>query len=673
MEAIEKRFGGNKESKKTQKTLLKQQYENFNGSSSEGLDQTYDRLQKLISQLDYTGAYKAGLESIDARLDVYKMNEVVFERDIKILKLDIKLKDNALTELRKKYEKAENDKLNTGVGFDSHVFDSQENDRYKTSKGYYVVPPPYIGNFMPPKYDLCVQKPKSVGEPLIEDWISDNEDENENEFKPKAVVSDNKVYEVNVVKDSACWVWIPKQKVLDHVSRHNGASINFERFDYVDAQGRSKSVMAWVPKRPESLLFLLVITAIIGQDKESLTVDALGDPKGGRITGKGKISTGTKCVVLSPDFKLLDENHVLLRVPRKDNMYSVDLKNIVPSGGRKPTLSFMRPFGCLVTILNTLDHLGNGPNWLFDIDALTIYMNYKPVVTGNQTNGNAGTKENIDASQDGKKIVLDQKYILLPLLTSDPSLSKRSKDSPDAGFKPSGEEEKMEFEHLENENSEVPNTEEPRVNQEHDANVNITNNINTIVYSDDEEEVGVEADMNNLATTMPVSPIPTTRVHKDHPLEQIIGDIHSARRTRRMKKNVTEHKVEPQKQTQADRSKSWIEAMQDEFSNNDVKCAFMLHQAPRAWYETLSTYLLENRFRRGTIDNTLFIKKDKDDAQEILDELYGGAHFLLRVAASTPMETNKALLKDEEAADVDVHLYRSIIRSLMHGKFKKML
>ncbi|GJT49999.1 hypothetical protein Tco_0976156 [Tanacetum coccineum] len=52
---IEKRFGGNKESKKTQKTLLKQQYENFNGSSSKGLDQTYDRLQKLISQLEILG------------------------------------------------------------------------------------------------------------------------------------------------------------------------------------------------------------------------------------------------------------------------------------------------------------------------------------------------------------------------------------------------------------------------------------------------------------------------------------------------------------------------------------------------------------------------------------------------------------------------------------------
>ncbi|GJU26519.1 uncharacterized mitochondrial protein-like protein [Tanacetum coccineum] len=95
-----------------------------------------------------------------------------------------------------------------------------------------------------------------------------------------------------------------------------------------------------------------------------------------------------------------------------------------------------------------------------------------------------------------------------------------------------------------------------------------------------------------------------------------------------------------------------------------------LHQAPRAWYKNLSTYLLENRFRRGIIDKTLFIKKDKvDDAQEIPDEFYGGAHFLIRVVVkttSTPIETNKALLKDEEAEDVDVYLYRSMIGSLMY-------
>ncbi|GJR29174.1 putative ribonuclease H-like domain-containing protein, partial [Tanacetum coccineum] len=97
------------------------------------------------------------------------------------------------------------------------------------------------------------------------------------------------------------------------------------------------------------------------------------------------------------------------------------------------------------------------------------------------------------------------------------------------------------------------------------------------------------------------------------------------------------------------------------------KVLYGLHQAPRAWYETLSTYLLENGYRRGTIDKTLFIKKDKgDDAQEIPDEFYRGAHIILRITASTPMEPNKALVKDEEAENVNVHLYRSMIRSLMY-------
>ncbi|GKF30975.1 hypothetical protein Tco_0100773, partial [Tanacetum coccineum] len=100
------------------------------------------------------------------------------------------------------------DKFKTSVRFDSQV-----NDKYKTSEGYHAVPPPYTGNFMPHKPDLvladeddCVfsepvtsvpavktsevktseSKPKSVSEPLIENWISDSEDENENETKSKS-------------------------------------------------------------------------------------------------------------------------------------------------------------------------------------------------------------------------------------------------------------------------------------------------------------------------------------------------------------------------------------------------------------------------------------------------------------------------------------------------------
>ncbi|GJS75244.1 putative ribonuclease H-like domain-containing protein [Tanacetum coccineum] len=125
------------------------------------------------------------------------------------------------------------------------------------------------------------------------------------------------------------------------------------------------------------------------------------------------------------------------------------------------------------------------------------------------------------------------------------------------------------------------------------------------------------------------------------------------------------------------------------------KALYGLHQAPRSWYETLSTYLLENRYRRGTIDKTLFIKKDRGDillVQVYVDDIIFGStkkslcvefeqmihkrfqmssmgeltFFLGLQTASTPIETNKALLKDEEAENVNVHLYRSMIGSLMY-------
>nr|GEW49518.1 hypothetical protein [Tanacetum cinerariifolium] len=132
----------------------------------------YDNLTVVFrkSQLDVL-SYKIGLDSVEARLVVYQKNETVFEEDIKLLKLDVMLRDNALTKLRKKFEKAKKerndlklilDKFQTSsknIKLYSHESDNRvpknpENDRYKTSKGYHVVPPPYTGTFLPPKPDL---------------------------------------------------------------------------------------------------------------------------------------------------------------------------------------------------------------------------------------------------------------------------------------------------------------------------------------------------------------------------------------------------------------------------------------------------------------------------------------------------------------------------------------
>ncbi|GJW95603.1 hypothetical protein Tco_0175275 [Tanacetum coccineum] len=118
--------------------------------SYETFKEHYDNLTKDFnkSQLN-VGAYKVGLESIEARLDVYKKNEVVFEEDIKILKLDIMLRDNALIELRKKFKKAEKER-------DDLTYLRKVNDKYKIGEGYHAVPPPYTGNFMPFKPDLAL-------------------------------------------------------------------------------------------------------------------------------------------------------------------------------------------------------------------------------------------------------------------------------------------------------------------------------------------------------------------------------------------------------------------------------------------------------------------------------------------------------------------------------------
>ncbi|GJU31977.1 putative ribonuclease H-like domain-containing protein [Tanacetum coccineum] len=153
------------------------------------------------------------------------------------------------------------------------------------------------------------------------------------------------------------------------------------------------------------------------------------------------------------------QNRVLVTKPHNKTPYELFL-------GRKPALGFMRPFRCPVTILNTIDHLGkfNGkadegffvgysinrsrPNWLFDIDALTKSMNYKPVVAGNQSNGNAGTK----ACDDAGKASMET-------------------SSPDAGFKPSGDDEKKVTKEPGKEGGD-PSKEDKRDDQEKDVSVN---------------------------------------------------------------------------------------------------------------------------------------------------------------------------------------------------------
>nr|GEU55856.1 putative ribonuclease H-like domain-containing protein [Tanacetum cinerariifolium] len=303
-------------------------------------------------------------------------------------------------------------------------------DRYQSGDGYHAVPPPYTGTFMPPKPDLVFHDSPNVNENVYTAFQDDYEAEiqqnspsfvqpSEQVKTPRSSVKTVKTsipaanHKTSIPKPKsngnnrnrkACFVlltksklvlitaakpvtaivpkphvtrlrqakivvtkpyspprrtinrssspktWKPKCPILDHISHNTSASMTLKRFDTRMHLGDPRNM---------SYLF----------DFEELNggyVSFGGNPKGGKISGKGKIRTGkldfddvyfvkelkfylfsvsqmcdkknsvlftdTECIVLSPEFKLLDENQVLLRVPRENNMYNVDLKNIVPFG-----------------------------------------------------------------------------------------------------------------------------------------------------------------------------------------------------------------------------------------------------------------------------------------------------------------------------------------------------
>ncbi|GKA65623.1 putative ribonuclease H-like domain-containing protein [Tanacetum coccineum] len=179
---------------------------------------------------------------------------------------------------------------------------------------------------------------------------------------------------------------------------------------------------------------------------------------------------------------------------------------------------------------NTPNIAGSRPNWLFDIDALTKSMNYKPVVVGNQSNSNACIKVYDDAGKARMESVPGKDYILLPLWTADLPFSQISKSSPDAGFKPSDDDEKKVTKEPGKEGGDPINAVGRKASIELPDEPNMPA-LEDIVYSDNDDDVSTEANVNNLDAFMPVRPILTTRVHKDHPVEQIIGDLNLAPQT----------------------------------------------------------------------------------------------------------------------------------------------
>ncbi|GKE43999.1 putative ribonuclease H-like domain-containing protein, partial [Tanacetum coccineum] len=267
------------------------------------------------------------------------------------------------------------------------------------------------------------------------------------------------------------------------------------------------------------------------------------------------------------------QNRVLVVKPYNKTSYEL-------FHGKAPNLSFMRPFGFPVTILNTIDHLGifdgKADEGLFvgyslNSKAFRVFNSRTRIVEENlhirfskNIPNNVGTKASDNAGQARKETEPVKDYILLPLWTADPPFSQDPKCSQDDGSKPSSDDGKKVDEDLRKENECNDQDKEDNVNSTNNVNAASTNELNVVNgktgiellvdpnmpaledisifdFSRRDEDDDVEADMNNLDTTIQVSPNPTTRIYKDHPLDQVIGDLQSAIQTRNMLKNLKEH------------------------------------------------------------------------------------------------------------------------------------
>ncbi|GJT40269.1 ribonuclease H-like domain-containing protein [Tanacetum coccineum] len=600
-----------------------------------------------------------------------------------------------------------------------------------------------------------------------------------NAARPKAVLKAVKGNQVNAVKASAYWVWKPKTKVIDYGNPRQ----DLKEKGMIDS-GCSRHMTG-------NMSYLTDFEEIDGG-----YVAFGGSPKGGKITANGTIKTGnldfedvyfarelkfnllsvsqmcdkknsvlfndTECIILSPNFKLTDESHVLLKVPRKDYMYSVDLKNIVPKGGltclfakatsdeyklwhrRLGHINFKtmnklvkRNLVRVVTVdysrFKGLRLLGCGlmKTEFQEYSEMNQFCKRKGIkrefsVARNPQQNEVAERKNrtlIEAARTmlckaRMETVPSKDYILPPLWTANLPFSQSSKSSPDVGFKPSGDDEKKVTEEPGKEGGD-PSKEGEKDNQEKDVNVNSTNIVNAastnevnavgaktsieflddlnmpeledIVYSGDDGDVGVEADMNNLDAFMPVSPIPTTRVHKDHLVEQIIGDLNSAPQTSRMIKNLGEHGRTQKGNSCFEGSKldigyagraSTIQVKRSlDFEGIDYDEVFALVariEAIRlflayALFKDFVVYQMDvkSAFLYGKIKDEVYVCQPlgfedpdfPDRVYKVEKELYG-LHQAPR--ACTPMETQKLLLKDEDGEEVDVHVYRSMINSLMY-------
>ncbi|GJV13798.1 ribonuclease H-like domain-containing protein [Tanacetum coccineum] len=326
------------------------------------LKEKYDSLSSDYKKSQFNlVSYKVGLESVEARLAHYKKNEVLYEESINVLNLEVKLRGNALVENKKKWEKAEKekdelkltlekfqnsskslnnllesqvvDKFKTGLGYNatsstaasptvesfvntSEMLENQEHNKSKPDKGYHAVTPPYTMNFIPFKPDIT---------------FMDEIVESENMDVTTIVTPSN----VKKVKSNHGSVGVKSNG--DAVEPKTVRKNSFRPPVIEDWNSNDESEVEIIPKDKT----VSSRTKKIKLVKSARETVEKGNPqqkeyreKGVFDSGCSRHMTGNKCYLT--EYEDYDGGFVFFgdgKVPRKDNIYSVDLKSVVPTKG----------------------------------------------------------------------------------------------------------------------------------------------------------------------------------------------------------------------------------------------------------------------------------------------------------------------------------------------------
>nr|GEV02258.1 hypothetical protein [Tanacetum cinerariifolium] len=579
-------------------------------NSFKTLKTQYDNLRTELIKFEFDLAtYKRGLASVEEQLVFYKKNEVVFCDQIAVLKRDALFRDSDVTALNLQIEKLKKEKESNQIIIDifenaskslDKLIGSQITNNSKIGLGftnYNVVAPPPTALFAPPTIDLSNSSLEEKGtvqrevRPVWNNAMRTNHQNFSNSrrnFAPTAVLTKSGILLVSAARQSSSRAAAPVSAATPINTFASKPLVNV-------AIPRKNALQTThsLSRRPfyqRTILKNINLNNNVNAVKRYVAFG--GGVKGGKITGKGTIKTDQ----LGKFDRKLDDG-IFVGYSTTSNAFKVyNIRTRKVEENLHITFLENKP---MIT--------GGRPEWLFDLNAFLKSMNYAPV--------SADTSLFDSSSQ-----ALDS--------------HNKDKHGPSQASK--------------NDNQERPNAKSSTKTVNTDGPINTATPTYAEYLNDplmpDLEDAriiddaykdrakGVKVEYNNLETVIPVNPIPSTRIHKDHPKEHIIRELNSVVLTRKMAKQNEGHRQEeginynevfaPVAQIEA------ISAIEEEvyvsqplgFVDSEFpvrvykveKALCGLYQAPRAWYETLSTYLLDNGFKKGTIGKTLFIKKIKD-------------------------------------------------------------